>query len=53
MKIGIIGCGAYGLALSSIMHDNKCDITMWTKNEKEKKDLETKRVNTKKLPGYE
>ena len=52
MRIGLIGCGAYGLALSSIMHDNKCDITMWTRNEKEKKELETKRESTKKLPGY-
>ena len=52
MKIGLIGCGAYGLALSSVMHENKCDITMWTRNEKEKNELETKRENTKKLPGY-
>ena len=26
MKIGILGSGAYGLALSSILYDNKCNI---------------------------
>lgn len=52
MKIGLIGSGAYGLALCSIMHDNKCDITMWTRDEREKNTLETKRENTRKLPGY-
>ena len=29
MKVGLFGCGAYGMALSNIMIDNKCDITMW------------------------
>ena len=37
MKIGIFGCGAYGMDLSSILIENKCQITMWTKFEEEKK----------------
>ncbi len=52
MKIGIFGTGAYGLALSSVAHDNNIDITMWTKFEDEKNMLETARVNEKLLPGY-
>lgn len=52
MKIGILGTGAYGLALSSIMHDNKCDITMYTRFEEEKQRLEAERTNEKRLPGY-
>ena len=52
MKIGLLGCGAYGLALSSIMHDNKCDITMWTRAEEEAKELTRTRCNQKKLPEY-
>ncbi len=35
MKIGIIGTGAYGLALADVLDYNKCDITLWTKFEKE------------------
>ena len=31
MKIGLFGCGAYAMALSSILSDNNCKITMWTK----------------------
>ena len=52
MKIGLLGCGAYGLALSSIMHDNKCDITMWTRAEEEAKELAKTRYNRVKLPEY-
>ena len=35
MKIGIIGTGAYGLSLAIAFSENNCDITMWTKNDKE------------------
>ncbi len=52
MKIGLFGCGAYGMALSSILTDNKCDITMWTKFEEEKKLLETTKQNEKLLPNF-
>ena len=29
MKITILGCGAYGLALSEMFSLNNCEITMW------------------------
>ena len=51
MKIGILGCGAYGLALSSVLDKNN-DIIMWTKFEEEKNNLEETRSNDKVLPGY-
>lgn len=52
MKIGLFGTGAYGLALSSILNDNNCEITMWTKFEEEKNSLLENRGNDKLLPGY-
>ena len=52
MKVGIFGTGAYGMALSSILTSNQCDITMWTKFEEEKENLEKTRMNEKLLPGY-
>lgn len=52
MKVGIFGCGAYGMALSSIMIDNNCDITMWTKFEEEKNNLEKTRKNEKLIPNF-
>lgn len=52
MKIGIFGCGAYGMALSSILWENSCDITMWTKFEEEKNQLEKTRKNEKLLPNF-
>lgn len=52
MKIGLFGCGAYGMALSSIMIDNNCDITMWTKFEDEKIQLEKNRSNEKLIPNF-
>ena len=52
MKVGVFGCGAYGMALSSIMTDNNCDITMWTKFEQEKKNLEITRKNERLIPNF-
>ena len=48
MTIGIIGTGAYGLSLAIAFSENNCDITMWTKNEKENEELKNKRANEKK-----
>lgn len=53
MKVGVFGCGAYGMALSSILWANKCDITMWTKFVEEKDNLEKTRKNEKLLPNFE
>ena len=52
MKVGLFGCGAYGMALSSILIENKCDVTMWTKFEEEKKLLEKTRQNEKLIPNF-
>ena len=52
MKIGLFGTGAYGLALSSILANNKHEVTMWTKFEEEKNELEKNGGNDNLLPGY-
>lgn len=51
MKIGILGTGAYGLSLALSFLENTSDITMWTKLEKEYRELIEKRENTKVLPN--
>ncbi len=51
MKIGIIGTGAYGLALATILEENNNNITLWTKFEKEKNLLETTNSHPKVLPN--
>ena len=52
MNIGIVGTGAYGLALASIFNENKCNVIMWTKFLEEKELLDKKRCDDKKLKGY-
>ena len=51
MKICVLGSGAYGIALASIMNKNKHDIVMWTHNKEECENLNKNRTS-KKLPGY-
>ena len=51
MKVGIMGTGAYGMALSSIIVNN-CEVTMWTKFEEEKNNLVKTRTNGDLLPGF-
>ncbi len=48
MKVCVLGCGAYGIALAMMLVRNNHDITMWTKFEDEKNMLETKRENNLK-----
>jgi len=51
MKVTILGTGAYGLALSGVLAENKNEVVMWTKIEEEKKELdETKKSS--KLEGF-
>ena len=42
MKVGILGAGAFGLALSHILVKNKVTVEMWTHNEEEVKVLDKK-----------
>ena len=51
MKVGVLGAGAFGLALSHILVKNKVTVEMWTHNEEEVKVLDKKRIS-KKLDGY-
>ena len=39
MNITILGCGAYGTALSTVLLDNNCKVTMWNKYEEAIKKL--------------
>ena len=52
MKIGLFGTGAYGLAISSILTNNNHEVTMWTKFEEEKNELEKNRGNDNYIPNY-
>lgn len=51
MKIGILGAGALAIALTKVIDNEKHDITLWTKFEREKEDIEHSRENTKLFPG--
>lgn len=51
MKVTILGTGAYGIALASVLHQNHNEITMWSKFSTEIKELEGKRKSPK-LPDY-
>ena len=48
MKIGILGTGAYGMALASIFNYNECNVMMWT-NSKEELDLLLKNRKSDKI----
>ncbi len=51
MKIGILGSGAYGIALASILIKNKKSVIMWSHSEEER-DLLIKTRRSSKLKGY-
>ena len=51
MKVGILGSGAYGLALASLALKNKHDVIVWSHREEEKNRL-IKTRKTDRLKGY-
>ncbi len=51
MKVGILGSGAYGLALAHILNNNKVKTTIWTPSEEECQILNKTRKSNK-LPEY-
>lgn len=50
MKVSVLGAGAYGSALATILNENENSVTMWSAFEKEVNTLKETRI-PKKLPG--
>jgi glycerol-3-phosphate dehydrogenase (NAD(P)+) len=50
-KIGIIGAGSWGIALSVLLHNNGHEITVWSALENEIEMLKTEHEQKDKLPG--
>jgi glycerol-3-phosphate dehydrogenase (NAD(P)+) len=50
-KIGIIGAGSWGIALSVLLHNNGHEITIWSAIEAEIEMLKTEHEQKDKLPG--
>ena len=51
MKIFVVGCGGWGMALSILLHENGHEVTAWSFFEEECRLLKEKRGNEKLLPG--
>jgi len=52
MKVTILGTGAYGLALATMINLNNHKITMWTNFETELNELKEKHTNSRVLPDF-
>ena len=50
-KVGVLGAGSWGTALSVLLHDNGHQVTVWSIDENEVKMLKEKREHELKLPG--
>lgn len=47
MKVCVLGCGAYGSALSKVLSENKNEVTAWVKFENEANELTNTRISPK------
>ncbi len=50
-KVGVLGAGSWGTALSVLLHENGHQVTIWSIDEKEVEMLSVKRMHETKLPG--
>lgn len=51
MKVGVLGAGSWGTALTVLLNDNGHDVTVWSIDREEIEMLRTKREHLTKLPG--
>lgn len=51
MKIGVLGAGSWGVALTKLLNDNGHDVTVWSIDKDEVNMLTEKREHLTKLPG--
>ena len=52
MKVTILGAGAYGLALATMVNENNHKITIWTKLDSELEELKKNHTNNRVLPDF-
>lgn len=52
MKVTILGAGAYGLALATMVNENSHNITIWTKLDNELEELKKYHTNNRVLPDF-
>ncbi len=52
MKVTILGAGAYGLALATMVNENNHKITIWTKLDSELEELKKYHTNNRVLPDF-
>ena len=50
-KVGIMGAGSWGTALSLLLHKNGHEVTVWSINAEEVEMLSREREHKSKLPG--
>lgn len=50
-KVGVLGAGSWGTALSGLLHENGHQVTIWSIDEREVEMLSVKRMHETKLPG--
>ena len=50
-KVGILGAGSWGTALSLLLYKNGHDVTVWSIDKREVEMLQTEREHKSKLPG--
>ena len=51
MKILVIGAGAFGTALANTLAKENKDVTLWVPKKNQRKEIGSKHVNNKYLPG--
>ncbi len=50
-KIAVLVAGSWGTALASVLADNGHDVYLWSRHEKQAKEINEKRENSQYLPG--
>lgn len=50
-KVGVLGAGSWGTALSIVLADNGCDVKLWCRRVEQEYEINQQHTNTKYLPN--
>ena len=52
LSIAVLGGGSFGTVIANVLAENKCEVTLWLRDDDRVEEINSERENKRYLPGY-